>query len=420
MGVAMDSWLDIGLESDFSLSNIPFGVFRRSDEPSPRVGTRLGDTVVDLSVLTERGYFDKVADLDKGVFSRSVLNDFISLGSAVTGAVRQQIQRLFQRGSALESDSVTRSAACISVSEVKMGMPVEVGDYTDFYSSQEHATNVGSLFRDPKNALLPNWKHLPVGYHGRSSSLVVSGTPVRRPLGQRKPPDAEKPLFGPSVMMDFELEMAFVVGKPTDLGTRITVDEAHKYMFGMVLFNDWSARDVQAWEYVPLGPFLGKSFASSVSAWVVTMEALAPFRTDAPVQDVPVLPYLKETDRHSFDIELAVGLKPEDEEEKEVCRTNFKRLYWTMSQQLAHHTVNGCNVRVGDMCASGTISGREKESFGSLLELTWKGTQPLVWSSGLERTFLQDGDEVLMRGWCKKEGLRVGFGDVSGKILPAH
>jgi fumarylacetoacetase len=298
-------------------------------------------------------------------------------------------------------------------------LPVEISNYTDFYSSMEHASNVGKMFRPDGEALLPNWKHIPVGYHGRASSIVVSGYPIRRPKGQTLPEGAQVPVFGPSRLLDFELEMAFVVGKSNALGESVLVDEAEEHVFGMVLFNDWSARDIQKWEYVPLGPFLAKNFASSMSPWVVTMDALQPFRTEAPVQDTEVLAYLKEKKRGTYDIQLFVDIQAGALPPATVCRSNFKYLYWTMAQQLAHHTVGGCNMQIGDVCASGTISGPSPDSFGSMLELSWKGSKPLQFGEGVERGFLQDGDVVEMRAFCEKPGVRVGFGSVKTEILPS-
>jgi fumarylacetoacetase len=295
-----------------------------------------------------------------------------------------------------------------------------VGDYTDFYSSIEHATNVGTMFRDPNNALLPNWKHLPVGYHGRASSIVVSGTPVIRPKGQTKADDAEMPTFGPTKLLDFELEMAFVVGKETAMGESVTADNAEEHIFGMVIFNDWSARDIQKWEYVPLGPFLAKNFASSVSPWIVTIEALNPFRVKGPVQDPKVLPYLEYSGEKNIDINLEVLIQTEHSEPFKVCRSNYQYMYWNMEQQLAHHTINGCNIRVGDMMASGTISGPTPDSYGSMLELSWRGTKPIRMPDGSERKFINDHDTVIMKGYSEKAGLRIGFGEVKTKILPAR
>jgi fumarylacetoacetase len=329
-----------------------------------------------------------------------------------------------QRVGELLTDGNTELKACkeevlVRQDSAEMLMPVHVGNYTDFYSSEEHATNVGKMFRGPENALMPNWKHLPVAYHGRASSIVVSGTDIVRPKGQTKAPDAPAPSFGPSKRMDFELEVAFIIGKPTQMGESISTDEAEDHIFGFVLFNDWSARDIQAWEYQPLGPFLGKNFASSVSPWVVPLEALEPFRIPGRAQYPEVLPYLKYKGSHSFDIPLQVAIQPENGEETVICRSNFKNLYWNICQQLAHHTINGCNVEVGDMMASGTISGQAPDSYGSLLELSWGGKNAVKLQDGSERRFLEDNDSVIIRGRAEKGGIRIGFGEVRGKLLPA-
>jgi fumarylacetoacetase len=316
-------------------------------------------------------------------------------------------------------DHSIRGKVMVNRKEAEMLLPVKIGDYTDFYSSIEHATNVGAIFRDPDNALLPNWKHLPVGYHGRASSIIPSGVPIHRPKGQFKDPDMEKPAFGPSRRLDFELELAFITGKQTKLGDSISTSEAEDYIFGFVLFNDWSARDIQAWEYVPLGPFLGKSFASSISPWVVTIEALEQFRIEGPVQEPEVLDYLKYDRLGNFDLKLEVYIQPEGQKASKVTTSNFKYMYWNVAQQLAHHTVNGCNINVGDMMASGTISGKDETSYGSMLELSWKGTKAVKLETGEERKFIEDGDTVIMKGFGEKDGIRVGFGEVSAKVLPA-
>ena len=301
-----------------------------------------------------------------------------------------------------------------------MQLPVDVGDYTDFYASKEHATNVGSLFRDPENALLPNWLHIPIGYHGRSSSIVPSGTPIKRPVGQMKPGDDGTPGFGPCKLLDFELEMAFITTATNDLGKHVPINEAEENIFGLVLFNDWSARDIQAWEYVPLGPFLGKSFASTISPWIVTLDALHPFKTEGPKQDPTPLPYLQQKGKKNYDIHLQAIIQPENGDENVVANSNFKYMYWSMAQQLAHHTVNGCNVRSGDMMGSGTISGPTPDSYGSMLELSWKGTKPLTLNDGSQRKFINDHDTVILRGYCQNDTVRIGFGDCSGKVLPAR
>lgn len=411
------SWVEVPPGSDFPIQNLPFGVFK-TPGLTPRLCTAIGEYVADLQVLAEHCFFDDL-NISPQVFAQPYLNDFIALGKAKTTAVRNRLSEILDDN--LEDWDASELADYFlhKQSNVQLLLPVRVGDYTDFYSSREHAANVGSMFRGKENALMPNWLHLPVGYHGRASSIIVSGTPVHRPKGQQMPDDAEQPLFGPSRLLDFELEMAFVIGRDTRLGESVPVGKAEDYIFGMVLFNDWSARDIQKWEYVPLGPFLGKSFASTISPWVVTMEALEPFRTAGPVQDPQPLPYLQADGEKAFDIQLEVEIVPENGQGKSVCRSNFKYLYWNMAQQLAHHTVNGCNIRVGDMMASGTISGPGPESYGSMLELSWQGTKPIAMPDGSERRFLLDGDTVVLRGWCEKDGWRIGFGQASGKVLPA-
>ncbi|SMC00220.1 fumarylacetoacetate hydrolase [Hymenobacter roseosalivarius DSM 11622] len=414
------SWIDIPPTSDFPIQNLPFGVFETL-ERGTRLGVAIGEYVLDLYAVAQFGLFE---DLELGskmpkVFRRRSLNQFIALGRPVWRAVRQRVSELLRHDStALRSDEVMR-ACLLRQSEVEMLRPVKPGNYTDFYSSIEHATNVGTMFRDPNNALLPNWRHIPIGYHGRASSIVVSGTPIRRPNGQRKAPDADAPTFGPSQQLDFELEVAFVGGRATELGSSVPIQYAEDHIFGLVLFNDWSARDIQSWEYVPLGPFLGKSFGSSISPWVVTLDALEPFRTAGPVQEPEPLLYLRQLDAHNFDINLEVAIQPENAPQTVVSRSNFRHMYWRMAQQLTHQTSNGCNLQVGDLYASGTISGPTPDSLGSMLELAWKGTRPIPLADGSERTFLLDGDTVIMRGFAKKDGVRVGFGEVSGMILPA-
>lgn len=411
------SWLEIPSESDFGLDNIPFGIF--SADGGKRAATRIGEKVIDLDAIQKAGLFSKI-NLPEDIFRKETLNDFIALGKPTTNATRERIQELFDsnNGELRDSDS-DRLNVLRSLGEVNMQMPVRVGDYTDFYSSREHATNVGSLFRDPANALFPNWLHLPVGYHGRASSIIVSETPIHRPKGQTKADDSDTPSYGPCRLLDFELEMAFIVGKENKLGKSVSVDDAEDYIFGMVVFNDWSARDIQKWEYVPLGPFLGKNFASSISPWIITMEALEPFRTASPKQDPKVLPYLEMKKEHNFDINLEAIIETSGGESKTVCNSNFKYMYWSMAQQLAHHTVNGCNMQVGDMCGSGTLSGPTPDSYGSMLEISWKGTKPVQMPDGSERKFIQDGDSVIMKAFCEKDGKRVGFGEVRTKVLPS-
>lgn len=414
----MKSFINYPQNSDFSIHNIPFGVAVFNREYIACC-TRIGDLVIDLATLYDYGFFDEIEGLNENVFEAYTLNEFIELGKPVTNAVRLKIQELLLEGSSLSHDEKTIEECFYDLDKVQMMMPLHVQNYTDFYSSIEHATNVGKMFRDPENALLPNWKHLPIGYHGRASSIVVSGINFHRPKGQMKPADAEKPIFGASKQLDFELEMAFVLNKNTEIGESISTQEAEDAIFGMVIFNDWSARDIQSWEYVPLGPFLGKNFCSSISPWVVTLEALEPFRTASPKQEPEVLDYLKFEGDKNFDINLEVYLQPENGEENLICKSNYKYMYWNMTQQLAHHTINGCNVEVGDLYASGTISGSEPNSFGSMLELTWRGQNPLKLSDGTERKFIQDHDTIIMRGFSEKDGIRVGFGEVRGKVLPA-
>ena len=414
----MKSFINYPQNSDFSIHNIPFGVAVFNREYIACC-TRIGDLVIDLATLFDYGFFDEIEGLNENVFEAYTLNEFIELGKPVTNAVRLKIQELLLEGSSLFHDEKTIEECFYDLDKVQMMMPLHVQNYTDFYSSIEHATNVGKMFRDPANALLPNWKHLPVGYHGRASSIVVSGINFHRPKGQMKPADAEKPIFGASKQLDFELEMAFVLNKNTEIGESISTQEAEDAIFGMVIFNDWSARDIQSWEYVPLGPFLGKNFCSSISPWVVTLEALEPFRTASPKQEPEVLDYLKFEGDKNFDINLEVYLQPENGEENLICKSNYKYMYWNMTQQLAHHTINGCNVEVGDLYASGTISGSEPNSFGSMLEFTWRGQNPLKLSDGTERKFIEDHDTIIMRGFSEKDGIRVGFGEVRGKVLPA-
>lgn len=414
----MKSFINYPQNSDFSIHNIPFGVAVFNREYIACC-TRIGDLVIDLATLYDYGFFDEIEGLNENVFEAYTLNEFIELGKPVTNAVRLKIQELLLESSSLSHDEKTIEECFYDLDKVQMMMPLHVQNYTDFYSSIEHATNVGKMFRDPANALLPNWKHLPVGYHGRASSIVVSGINFHRPKGQMKPADAEKPIFGASKQLDFELEMAFVLNKNTEIGESISTQEAEDAIFGMVIFNDWSARDIQSWEYVPLGPFLGKNFCSSISPWVVTLEALEPFRTASPKQEPEVLDYLKFEGDKNFDINLEVYLQPENGEENLICKSNYKYMYWNMTQQLAHHTINGCNVEVGDLYASGTISGSEPNSFGSMLELTWRGQNPLKLSDGTERKFINDHDTIIMRGFSEKDGIRVGFGEVRGKVLPA-
>ena len=416
---ALTSWVTVPENSDFPIQNLPFGIFSTPDR-SRRVGVAIGDCVLDLAQVAEAGLFADLA-IDAAVFRQKSLNALMrAAGKNGIRGLRDRLSHLLRDDNGeLRDNAALVDAALVQLSAVTMHMPVDVGDYTDFYSSEQHAYNVGCMFRDPDNALLPNWKHIPVGYHGRASSIIVSGEPVHRPTGQTKADDADSPSFGPCRLLDFELEMGFVTfdGKP--LGQRISTGEAEDHIFGLVLFNDWSARDLQKWEYVPLGPFLAKSFASSISPWIVTLDALEPFRIPGPEQNPTVLPYLKQTGATHVDLPLQVIIETPDGEENLVSESNFKHMYWSMRQQLAHHTVNGCNIRAGDMMASGTISGSDRSAFGSMLELSWKGTRPLTMKDGSERKFIQDGDTVIMRGHQIKDNVRIGFGEVRTTILPA-
>ena len=410
----MKSWLDIPKNSDFSIYNIPFGIFSVKNSKK-RVGVAIGDMIVDLKASYDLGIFNEIP-LDHDVFENKYLNDFIALGKSITKKIRLIIQ------SELCSDSsvLKESNALIKQSDVMMHLPLMIGDYTDFYSSIEHATNIGSMFRDPTNPLLPNWKHIPVGYHGRASSIIVSGQDVIRPKGQVLPLNEETPVFQASSRVDFELEMGFVIGKKSNLGQSISTKEAEEYIFGKVLFNDWSARDIQKWEYVPLGPFLGKSFASSISPWIVTLDALEEFKVEGPQQTPDVLPYLQYDGLRNYDINLEVSIQPENSIESIVCKSNFKYMYWNMVQQLAHHTINGCNINIGDIMASGTISGKDKGSYGSMLELSWGGKNPVTLDDGESRVFINDNDTVIMRGYCERNGKRVGFGEVRTKLIKSN
>ena len=404
------------LPSDFTIHNLPFGIFSTAQQPDPRVGVAIGDQIIDMHLAANWALFDDfLTDKQKAVFQQPFLNDFIRLGRPVWQGVRQVIQI------ALTQPTLQHQLpqhAFVPMADATLHLPIQIGDYTDFYSSIDHASNVGTMFRDPANALLPNWRHLPVGYHGRASSVVVSGTDIRRPSGQTMPKGATEPVFGPSRRLDFELETAFIVGKDTPLSTVLTPADFEEHVFGMMLFNDWSARDIQQWEYVPLGPFLGKSFGSTMSPWVVTMEALTPFRVPGYVQEPTPLPYLQDTNPlPNLDIQLEVLLTTSMGEETVISRSNQRFLYWSQAQQLAHHTVNGCNIRVGDLMASGTISGPDRSSWGSLLELSWGGAEPITLANGETRTFLQDGDTVTIRGWAGEGEHRVDFGKVTGRIV---
>ncbi len=412
------SWINVPENSDFPIQNIPFGVFITKEDVIT-IGTRIGNCAIDMGALQQLGYFEGI-ELTDDMFMQDTLNDFISDGKKTWRLVRNRLAELFDENNPkLRDNKEHREVVIFKVEDIEMLLPVQIGDYTDFYSSKEHATNVGKMFRDPENALLPNWLHIPVGYHGRSSTIVPSGIPVHRPYGQTLPNGETTPVFGPSRLVDFELETAFITTDANLMGEPIPVEEAEEHIFGMVLFNDWSARDIQKWEYVPLGPFLAKNFASSISPWIVTMDALEPFRVKGPEQSPEPLPYLQQKGAKAFDINLEVAIQPENEVETVVSRSNFKYMYWSMAQQLAHHTINGCRVNSGDMMGSGTISGPTEDSFGSMLELSWGGQKPLKMNDGSERKFINDNDTVIIRGYCQKDNLRIGFGEVSSKLLPA-
>lgn len=417
----LKSFINVKPESHFPIQNLPYGIFKTKDKVSQRAGVAIGEYVLDLSLISSKGLLKCISD-KKEIFSGKSLNEFMSLGKEKWHSVRIEIQDLLdERNPVLRDNEELKKECLINMSECEMCMPVEIGDYTDFYSSKEHATNVGIMFRGKENALMPNWLYLPVAYHGRSSSVVISGTEIIRPKGQTKDDDADMPVFGPSKLLDFELEMGFFIGTGNKLGEPIPVKNAADHIFGMVLVNDWSARDIQKWEYVPLGPFLAKNFATSVSPWVVTLEALEPFKAKRAKQDPEPLPYLRSSGEEAYDIKLDVSLKTvKSNKPYIISRSNFRNLYWDICQQLAHHTVTGCNMRTGDLLASGTISGPERDSCGSLLELTWKGTEPIKLPDGEERKFLLDGDTLIISGYCQGDGYIVGFGEVSGKILPAN
>ena len=409
------SWIEVASHSDFPIQNIPFGIFKTYGK-TICVGSRIGDYAIDLNALHKLNYFNGIS-LDCDIFNKETLNDFLKLGKPIWRQVRDRIAEIFDSNNVM--DESHKTVVLSKIDEVEMLMPVKVGDYTDFYSSRQHAYNIGCMFRDPNNALLPNWLHIPVGYHGRASSIILSGTNIYRPKGQQLPKDSDSPSFGPSKLLDFELEMAFITGQGKNLGETISTQEADDYIFGMCIFNDWSARDIQKWEYVPLGPFLGKSFASSISPWIVTLDALEPFRVAGEIQKPKVLPYLKFEGNKNIDINLEVLLGSYNFNPHLISKSNYKYMYWNMTQQLAHHTINGCNINAGDMMASGTISGNTPEAYGSMLELSWKGSKPIPMPDGSERKFLNDNDTLIMRAYCQSKKYRIGFGEVKTKILPA-
>jgi fumarylacetoacetase len=413
----LKSWVSVPKDSDFTIQNLPFGIIG-NHMLSYRVAVRIGDYALDLKALSALGYLENIG-FEIHDFDNQYLNTMMKKGKIAIRNLRNRISELLSDTNKVLQNNTTHVEQVLHlVSTLAVHMPVQIGDYTDFYSSKEHATNVGMMFRDPANALLPNWLWIPVAYHGRASSIVISGEDIHRPKGQIKPNADEDPIFSASRQVDFELEMGFITFDGKALGESISVEEAESFIFGLCLFNDWSARDIQSWEYVPLGPFLGKNFASSISAWIVTLDALEPFSIKSPEQNPKVLPYLAFEGKKAYDIKLQVAIRGDKMEETVVCNSNFKYMYWNMSQQLAHHTSNGCNIRCGDLLGSGTISGPTEDSFGSMLELSWKGTKPLQLKDGSERQFINDGDCVIIRGYSEKDGLRIGFGDLKSTLLP--
>lgn len=415
----MKSFMQVSPESHFPIQNLPYGVFKPDPDSQPRPGVAIGDYVLDLSVLADTGLFNGPLLSGSDCFNQPTLNTFMGMGRPAWKEARATIQKLLSEDEpTLRDNTNLREKSLVPMSKVEMLVPMTIGDYTDFFSSMHHAKNCGVIFRGPQNPINLNWYYLPIAYHGRASSVVISGTDIVRPRGQGPPTGDSPPSFGPSKKLDFELEMAAVVGPGNKLGTSIDINNATDHIFGLVLMNDWSARDIQGWEYVPLGPFLGKSFGTTISPWIVTLDALEPFACDAPKQDPPPLPYLAEKTSKNYDIQLEVQIKPSGQEPCVVTKSNFNHLYWTVTQQVAHHTINGCNLRPGDLFGTGTISGPEPESLGCLLELTWNGQKPLS-LNGKSRTFLEDGDEVTFTGVCKGNGYNVGFGTCTGKILPS-
>jgi fumarylacetoacetase len=412
------SFIPVDGSSDFPIQNLPYGVFSAKDGLAPRVGVAIGDYVLDLWQLAQDCRFDVV---EPAVFAAAQLNPFMALGPKVWSSTRARISELLRQDHPeLRDNEKLRKRALVPMADVKLHLPFAVSGYTDFYSSKEHATNVGVMFRGKDNALQPNWLHMPIGYNGRASTVVVSGTPVRRPRGQLKPASADLPSFGPCKRLDFELEMGVVVGQPSVMGEMLTEKQAEEMIFGFVILNDWSARDIQQWEYVPLGPFQAKVFATSISPWVVTREALEPFRLHGPAQDPKPLPYLQQARPNNYDMHLEVGMRAVPmNAPANISRTNFKYMYWSSVQQLVHHAACGCAMNVGDLLGSGTISGPEKDQRGSLLEISWNGTEPVELAGGVKRSFLEDGDSLVMRGWCQGDGYRIGFGEVEGTILAA-
>jgi len=412
------SWVEYEKDCPFPIQNLPYGVFHKNSEPdsAARIGVAIGDVILDLKVLQDAGMLPHY-------FGKPSLNEFMAMGQSAWKSASATLIRLLSKEEAtLRDNAELKAKALVKQSDAVLLLPAVIGDYTDFYCSIDHATNIGKILRPTEEALKPNWKHLPVGYHGRASSVVVSGTPIRRPNGQSKPPTSETPIFGPTTRFDYELEMAFFIGPGNKLGDPISMKDAESQIFGAVLMNDWSARDVQGWEYIPLGPFNGKNLGTTISPWVVPLDALEPFRVKGNTQDPQPLPYLRDDSPAHYDIKLQVLIKsPGMDKPEVVANSNARYLYWSWKQMLVHHTSTGCNLRPGDLLATGTISGPVvPDNCGSIMELTWGGTKPHKFLNGETRAWLQDGDEVSLAGYCQGEGYRIGFGTSTGRILPAH
>ena len=416
---SLKSWVETANDPkcDFAVQNLPFGVFSTAISPIERIGTAIGDQIVDLSVLVDAGLLSGVVN----IFDQSSLNAFMAMGPTRWKDIRTRLSALLSGADpALRDNAALCDRAFVAQDDATLHLPIQVTEFTDFYASREHATNVGRMFRDPDKALMPNWLHMPVGYNGRASTVVVSGTDIIRPSGQVRLPDADAPVFQASAKLDIELEMGAIVGTPNAMGSRISPDEAEDMIFGYVLLNDWSARDIQIWEYQPLGPFQAKAFATTISPWVVTSDALAPFQTNGPDQYPAPLPYLRQDGLRNVDLNLEVTIQTETQANATVIsRTNFKHMYWSAAQQLTHHAVSGCAMRTGDLFGSGTISGPTADSCGCLLELTWNGRDPLDLGGGITRTFIEDGDTLTLNSWCQGKKYRVGFGSAVGTIRPA-
>lgn len=415
---SLKSWVDSANAEncDFPIQNLPFGLFSSSGS-TPRIGVAIGDFILDLRAIEKAG----LLTASKGTFSHPSLNDFMSLGKVAWSATRQEISNLLLSDEPrLRDNPSLREEALLPMSDCRLHLPFEVSEYTDFYSSLDHAVNCGKLFLDPENPLFPNWRHIPVGYNGRASTVVVSGTPVKRPLGQVVPAPAAQPVFTACDRLDFELEMGAVVGVPNEMGTSVSVSEARDMIFGFVLLNDWSARDIQFWEGQPLGPFQSKAFATTISPWIITSDALEPFRIEGPAQEPSPLPYLAQSTANNYDLKLEVHLQAEGQTDATaITRTNFKYMYWSSAQQLAHHASSGCAMRTGDLLGSGTVSGPARDSLGCLLEATENGQVPVSLGDGTTRTFLEDGDTLTLTGWCQGAGYRIGFGSAEGRVIGA-